>query len=599
MKPTTTLFFKKNDSRFIKNYLCKISFGCVLLLYVCLPIDLFGTDNEKKNDTNQIQINLELARNMLPESYDSSLNIALRTLYKAQAANYKKGISDANEVLGYIYAQSEKWHTPKESELLAMQITSQLNNNRPLSKVLIDIAEDYYRFTLKAHAAEAMDNSANIAGIERNFENQIYALTRKAEILGEIGDKENCNETYSSIFTLLNKQNDSVLLIKSYISCGKTEMLLGNYSMSIDNFNKAITLIRTNDTINLVICYLGFAQNYLYLQQHLKAIEYIERCEQIPMCNSNLNLRSQLYLVQSQYYEKFDQYLALSKYKDYIMCRDSIYLINEKSYINVMRSYFNSQKKEEEIDQIRQQVDLERIKRRTFLILSLILGAFGTISVFAVRKRNKILARENDIAHERIRIDQERQQNIAERTSINRQKEENKKQLELIEKQKLQQELERAELERQRLELELDEKHRSLLTNSIQNEQYNEFLNEMINQIAQLKSCNDKRQWSNLLDQLSTTIKSKQNQTDDWENIKLYFEMIHPNFFEKLKNNFPDLSINELKLCAYTKMNLNGKEISRLLNINPSSVQISRYRLKKKLGLPEEVNFTDYILQNY
>lgn len=74
---------------------------------------------------------------------------------------------------------------------------------------------------------------------------------------------------------------------------------------------------------------------------------------------------------------------------------------------------------------------------------------------------------------------------------------------------------------------------------------------------------------------------------------------VHPLFFETLKAKHPDLSVNELKMCAYTKLNMNGKEISRLLNTNPNSVQMARYRLKRKMNLPETVSFNDYLMQNF
>jgi len=46
-------------------------------------------------------------------------------------------------------------------------------------------------------------------------------------------------------------------------------------------------------------------------------------------------------------------------------------------------------------------------------------------------------------------------------------------------------------------------------------------------------------------------------------------------------------------------MNFKGKEIIRLLNINPQRVPVARYRLKRKMNLPEAVNFKDFIYQSY
>lgn len=63
------------------------------------------------------------------------------------------------------------------------------------------------------------------------------------------------------------------------------------------------------------------------------------------------------------------------------------------------------------------------------------------------------------------------------------------------------------------------------------------------------------------------------------------FEKIYPNFRQSLKKANPNISENELKLCALIRLNLSSKEIGQLLNITQDSVNKARYRLRKKLGL--------------
>ena len=63
------------------------------------------------------------------------------------------------------------------------------------------------------------------------------------------------------------------------------------------------------------------------------------------------------------------------------------------------------------------------------------------------------------------------------------------------------------------------------------------------------------------------------------------FEKIYPNFSQSLKKISPNISANELKLCALIRLNLSSKEIGQILNITQDSVNKARYRLRKKLGL--------------
>jgi DNA-binding CsgD family transcriptional regulator len=76
-----------------------------------------------------------------------------------------------------------------------------------------------------------------------------------------------------------------------------------------------------------------------------------------------------------------------------------------------------------------------------------------------------------------------------------------------------------------------------------------------------------------------------------------YFDDVHQDFLKRLKEKHPELSPKELRLCAYIRMNISSKEIASLLNISIRGVEVSRYRLRKKMGLERETNLTEYILK--
>lgn len=76
---------------------------------------------------------------------------------------------------------------------------------------------------------------------------------------------------------------------------------------------------------------------------------------------------------------------------------------------------------------------------------------------------------------------------------------------------------------------------------------------------------------------------------------EIQMDELHQEFFRKLKERFPTLSNNDLRLCAYLKIGLNSKEIADILNILPSSAFISRSRLRKKLNLKADEDLHDYL----
>lgn len=74
-----------------------------------------------------------------------------------------------------------------------------------------------------------------------------------------------------------------------------------------------------------------------------------------------------------------------------------------------------------------------------------------------------------------------------------------------------------------------------------------------------------------------------------------YFEEVHADFFNRIKEKYPQLSPKDLRLCAYIRMDMSTKEISALLNITYRGAEINRYRLRKKLDLSREVNLATFL----
>ena len=81
----------------------------------------------------------------------------------------------------------------------------------------------------------------------------------------------------------------------------------------------------------------------------------------------------------------------------------------------------------------------------------------------------------------------------------------------------------------------------------------------------------------------------------NWEKFASHFDEVNNNFLKNLKLQFPKLTNTDLKVCAYLQLNLSSKEISQLMNITVRGVEISRYRLRKKLGITTEQSLIDFL----
>lgn len=151
------------------------------------------------------------------------------------------------------------------------------------------------------------------------------------------------------------------------------------------------------------------------------------------------------------------------------------------------------------------------------------------------------------------------------------------------------------ELKNQKLETDLNFKNRELLTMTINLVQRGEVLKkirEIISSLIKKESPADNTaSHKNLL----RLIREVEKSNEDWDKFAIHFNSVNMDFFNTLKAMYPILTPNELKLCAYLRMNLSSKEIAQLLNITAKGVEVARYRLRRKLGLQPDVNLADFL----
>ncbi|WP_299114035.1 hypothetical protein [uncultured Winogradskyella sp.] len=97
---------------------------------------------------------------------------------------------------------------------------------------------------------------------------------------------------------------------------------------------------------------------------------------------------------------------------------------------------------------------------------------------------------------------------------------------------------------------------------------------------------------------LISIVNSIQVNTKDekhWEDFKMYFERISPNFLKHLNQKHPELTPKDIKYCCYLKMNMSNNDIGHVLGINLESVRTHKYRLKRKLQIAKSQNLQTYI----
>ncbi|NNL83490.1 MAG: LuxR family transcriptional regulator, partial [Winogradskyella sp.] len=139
------------------------------------------------------------------------------------------------------------------------------------------------------------------------------------------------------------------------------------------------------------------------------------------------------------------------------------------------------------------------------------------------------------------------------------------------------------------LQQDVENKSRELGISTMNLIKKNELLNSLKTELSQVKDVTE-------LKTVINTINRNLNTTDDWRLFEEAFNNADKDFLKLVNDKHPQLTANDLRLCAYLRLNLSSKEIAPLLNISHKSVEVKRYRLRKKMNLAHEIALTDYLL---
>ncbi|MEQ7799141.1 triple tyrosine motif-containing protein [Pedobacter sp. ASV1-7] len=153
------------------------------------------------------------------------------------------------------------------------------------------------------------------------------------------------------------------------------------------------------------------------------------------------------------------------------------------------------------------------------------------------------------------------------------------------------------QLKNEKLESEVNFKNKELAITTMHLAQRGKLLLRIKEDLYALQKPEGNEKNSEKIKSLLKLLDETEKSDNDWSQFSLHFDQVHNNFLGTLKQKFPHLSQNDLKMSAYLKMNLSSKEIAQLLGITIRGVEVGRYRLRKKLNLSSEVNLFDYLLQ--
>jgi tetratricopeptide (TPR) repeat protein len=158
----------------------------------------------------------------------------------------------------------------------------------------------------------------------------------------------------------------------------------------------------------------------------------------------------------------------------------------------------------------------------------------------------------------------------------------------------MQLEIKNQQLEEESLKQQLDVKSRELSAHTLNLIKNNQLL-EHLHSTLQAMVKEDKRDQKKQMQQVIAQINESFNHEQHWKEFTNAFEQVHQQFFDNIKKHSGELTSTDMRLIALLRINLGSADIATLLGISTDSLRVSRYRLRKKLNIPQGDNLTAFI----
>lgn len=375
------------------------------------------------------------------------------------------------------------------------------------------------------------------------------------------------DDLYQKLIYELEKENEKLNLPMIYYSHAKVLDAMQKPEKAIIGIHKAIKISEeTRDTSMLSYLYNDLGNryknndSYQYWQKALICAKSIE--------NDELEIAALESMLQMDI-AKNDLREGVEKQKQILLAKERLQSKKISNHVKVSELKYLELKQKNAIE-----VQKNNLKkhRETIVWLSII-SILGFIIAYVISKNRKIniinLEQQNRLKENEIKIQQEQ---LAQHV-IN---EENQNYLK----------------KQQELTIKLKENELSGLALQIN------FIEDFLSEINEVINSNTNPTETKIV-KISNMIHKKQKDFNYPELFNTKFNQLHPDFLTNIQQKFPSLTKYELKLCAYIKMHLSNKQIAVIMNVNPDSINKSRYRLRKKLNVDKTETLEQYFEKQF
>lgn len=402
-------------------------------------------------------------------------------------------------------------------------------------------AREYYKKSLGIYLRH--NEVTKAAGIYNNL-----------GILSNIMTKDSSSfKYYEKAITININEKNYLKLAINYLNVGVDYSDWNNFDEAIKYFEKSLNIVKEHNYVRLYPwIYNNLSNYYLEKLDFQNSLDYAYLALEIASQHSNkLQELGALEQLRDIYAMKSDTIQAYHYLNKIIILTDSINRNNRLKELDILetRFKFEEQIKKQEFEKAKLEADYYR-KELTYVTFLLISGFMGLTFVFLfvwqkARVKRKALEQKNTL------------------------------------------------LEKEKLKKDLEYKNKELTTNVMYLLRKNEFISSISEKLKNLTNGGNDEKNEHIRKIILELDKSISE--NNWEEFEIRFKEVYVGFYNRLSQKQPDLTSNELRLCAFLKLNMTTKEIADITFQSVESIKKARYRLRKKLNLVRDDSLITYL----
>lgn len=476
-------------------------------------------------------------------NYKKSMEFAQKSKELAEDLNYNEELARSLSLIGTVFNELGDYDNSAQYFFKGLKLFEKLEDKEGISSSLGDIGMDFYNQQDYKKALEYFNNSLSIAKkinslslIKRQFNNI-------AVVYGDLQKYDTAIVFLRQALAISIKLGDKLGQGTNIMNIGYSQMNTGNYKDALISFQQALDLFtKLNNRIHMAECYVNFGFCFYTANKVDESVPYFKKALLEGQNQGYYRIIAPAAKMLNQIYTAKKD--TLNAYK-FVMLEnlagDSLFAIQKQKILSKLELQYVYEKKE-----FKRQLDQQATNTIMYIIILSLLSGLVILGLILSkhRLRSKFVL-----------------------------------------------------LEKEKIESELNIKDRELTVNLISLIKKNEMLSDMSNKLIQLELSAKGNETKDALTKISQELR---NSTDNkmLNEFTLRFQEVHAGFYEKLLKTYPELTQNELKLCAFLRLNMSTKDISELTGQQLASIDHARYRLRKKLNISNsETNLVTFLSQ--